>query len=154
MSFATCVATVSEKRRPLPVDALVPNAIFSATHAITIDAPPEQVWSWIAQMGGGRGGWYSWDAIDNAGVPSSQRVVRELQTLARGEIVPAVPGATDAFVVASVDPPRDLILTVPDGQGGSIVAWEHVLDPLDEGRTRVIARARASIGWVERERRV
>ena len=152
MSFATCVATVSEKRRPLPVDALVPNAIFSATHAITIDAPPEQVWPWIAQMGGGRGGWYSWDAIDDAGVPSSQRVVPELQALARGEIMPAVPGATDAFVVASVDPPRDLILTVPDGQGGSIVAWEHVLDPLDDGRTRVIARARASIGWVERAR--
>jgi hypothetical protein len=24
------------------------------THAITIDAPPEQVWPWIAQMGAGR----------------------------------------------------------------------------------------------------
>jgi pimeloyl-ACP methyl ester carboxylesterase len=49
MSFATCVATASEKRRALPVDALVPNAIFSATHAITIDAPPEQVWPFFVE---------------------------------------------------------------------------------------------------------
>ena len=33
--------------------------------------------------------------------------------------MPAVPGATDAFVVAAVDPPRDLVLTVPDGRGGT-----------------------------------
>jgi pimeloyl-ACP methyl ester carboxylesterase len=66
--------------------------------------------------------------------------------------MPAVPGATDAFVVASVDPPRDLILTVPDGQGGSVVAWEHVLEPIDGGRTRVIARAHASPRWLERAR--
>jgi hypothetical protein len=50
--------------------SVVPNAIFNATHAITIDAPPEQVWPWIVQMGGSRAGWYSWDAIDNGGPPA------------------------------------------------------------------------------------
>ena len=149
MSFATCVATASERRRPLPVDALVPDAIFTATHAITIDAPPEQVWPWLAQMGGGRAGWYSWDAIDNGWTPSAERVRPELQTLVSGDIMPAVPGASDAFVVASVEAPRDLILTVPDGHGGNAVAWEHVLDSLDGGRTRLIARARASSRWLD-----
>jgi hypothetical protein len=62
---ATCIATPLEKRRPLPVDALVPEPIFASTHAITIDAPPERVWPWIAQMGAGRAGWYSWDAISD-----------------------------------------------------------------------------------------
>ena len=32
---------------------------------------------------------------------------------------PAAPRAANAFVVASVDPPRDLLLTVPDGSGGT-----------------------------------
>jgi pimeloyl-ACP methyl ester carboxylesterase len=152
MAFATCVATAPERRRPLPVDALVPNPLFSATHAITIDAPPEQVWPWIAQMGGGRAGWYSWDAIDNGGMPSARRVVPELQAIVPGDVMPAIPGADDAFVVAAVDPPRDLILTAPDGHGGNAVAWEHVLTPLDGGRTRLIARARASSRWLDRAR--
>jgi pimeloyl-ACP methyl ester carboxylesterase len=149
MAFATCVATVPEKRRALPVDALVPNPIFTATHAITIDAPPEHVWPWIAQMGGGRAGWYSWDAIDNGGTPSSQRIVPKFQRLVSGDIMPAVPGADDAFVVASVDPPRDLILTAPDGHGGNAVAWEHLLEPLDGERTRLIVRGRASSRWLD-----
>ena len=30
-------------------------------------------------------------------------------------------------MVAVVEPPRDLVLTVPDGHGGNAVAWEHFL---------------------------
>ena len=67
MAPATCVATILEKRRPLRVDAMIPDPLFMSTHAITIDAPLEQVWPWVAQMGAGRAGWYSWDAIDNGG---------------------------------------------------------------------------------------
>lgn len=65
MAFATSVPTVLDKRRSLPVDAMISDPIFTSTHAITVNAPPEQVWPWIAQMGSGRAGWYSWDAIDN-----------------------------------------------------------------------------------------
>src|SRR5688572_32065373 len=127
MVGATCIATAAEKRRPFPVDALVPDPVFTSTHAVTIDAPPERVWPWIAQMGAGRAGWYSWDAIDNGGTPSASRVLEELQTVVRGDIMPAVPGATAAFIVSSVEAPRDLVLTVPDGHGGHAVAWEHAL---------------------------
>jgi hypothetical protein len=149
MAFATCVPTALDKRRPLPVDAMIPDPIFTSTHAITINAPPEQVWPWIAQMGSGRAGWYSWDAIDNGGRPSSTSIVPALQTVIPGDIMPAVPGAQDAFVVATVDPPRDLVLAVPDGHGGNAVAWEHVLEPLDGGRTRLIVRGRASSHWLD-----
>jgi hypothetical protein len=99
-------------------------------------------------MGAGRAGWYSWDAIDNGGTPSAKRVVPELQTVAPGDVMPAFPLATNAFVVASVDPPRDLVLTVPDGIGGNAVAWEHVLEPAAGGRTRLIVRGRASAHWL------
>jgi hypothetical protein len=44
MALATCSATVLERRRPLPVDAMIPDSIFTSTHAITIDGPPDQVW--------------------------------------------------------------------------------------------------------------
>jgi Protein of unknown function (DUF998) len=149
VALATCFAARVERRRPLPGDALVPEPIFVSTHAITIDAPPERVWPWIAQMGAGRAGWYSWDAIDNGGAPSATGIMPALQILASGDVMPAVPGATDAFVVAAVDPPRDLVLTVPDGRGGSAVAWEHLLDPLPGGRTRLIVRGRASSHWLD-----
>jgi hypothetical protein len=149
MAVASCAATALEKRRPLPVDRIVPDPLFTSTHAITIDATPEQVWPWIAQMGAGRAGWYSWDAIDNGGAPSATRLVPELQTVVPGGVMPAVPGATDAFVVASVDPPRDLVLTVPDGHGGNAVAWEHVLNPTADGRTRLIVRGLAGSNWLE-----
>jgi hypothetical protein len=149
MALATCFATSVERRRSLPADGMVPDPLFTATHAITIDAPPEQVWPWIAQMGAGRAGWYSWDAIDNGGAPSATRLVPDLLAVVPGDLMPAAPGATDAFVVARAIPPRDLVLTAPDGQGGYAVAWEHVLEPLDGERTRLIARARASSRWVD-----
>jgi hypothetical protein len=149
MALATCFATAVERHRSLPADGAVPDPIFTSTHAITINAPPEQVWPWIAQMGGSRAGWYSWDLIDNGGTPSARRVVPELQTAVRGDVMPAVPGAKDAFVVAAVDPPRDLVLTVPDGHGGTAVAWEHYLEPLANGRTRLIVRGRASSHWLD-----
>jgi uncharacterized protein YndB with AHSA1/START domain len=143
------VATAFEKRRRLPVDAMIPDPLFTSTHAITIDAPPEEVWPWIAQMGAGRAGWYSWDRIDNGGTPSARRVVPELQAVVPGDVMPAVPHARDAFIVASVDPPRDLVLTVPDGRGGNAVVWEHALEPIDGGRTRLIVRGRASSDWLD-----
>jgi uncharacterized protein YndB with AHSA1/START domain len=149
MTLATCFATAVEKHRSLPADRMVPDPIFTSTHAITIDAPVEQVWRWIAQMGAGRGGWYSWDDVDNGGAPSAMRVVPELQAVVPGDVMPAVPGASDAFVVAMVDPPHDLVLTVPDGHGGHAVTWEHVLEPIGGGRTRLIVRGRASSHWLE-----
>jgi len=149
MAPATCIATRVERRRPLIVDTMIPNPIFTSTHAVTIDAPPEAVWPWIAQMGAGRAGWYSWDLIDNGGRPSATRVMPDLQAPVPGAIMPAVPHALDAFVVASVDPPRDLVLAVPDGNGANAVAWEHWLERIDGGRTRLIVRGRASAHWLD-----
>jgi hypothetical protein len=88
------MATGLERRRRLAVDGMVRDPVFTSTHAITIDAAPDQVWPWIAQMGAGRAGWYSWDAIDNGGTPSAKRVVPELQTAVPGDVMPAVPRAT------------------------------------------------------------
>ena len=37
----------------LPGDELLPGAGLVTTRAITIDAPPEMIWPWLAQMGSG-----------------------------------------------------------------------------------------------------
>ena len=101
MAAATCIATTLEKRRPLPVDSLVAEPIFTSTHAITIDAPPKQVWPWIAQMGAGRAGWYSWDAIDNGGTPSATSIRPDFQTIVAGDVMPATQQITDPQVLPS-----------------------------------------------------
>lgn len=35
------------------------------TRAITVAATPEQIWPWLVQWGQGRGGWYSYDWLEN-----------------------------------------------------------------------------------------
>lgn len=73
----------------------------------------------------------------------------EYQNIAPGDVMPAIPGATEAFVVASVEPPRDLVLTVPGAGGRGRVSWEYLLEPLDRGRTRLIVRGRVSPHWLD-----
>jgi hypothetical protein len=70
-------ATAEEVRRPFPGADLVPGGSRSATMAVTIDAPPSRVWPWLVQMGVDRGGWYSWDRLDNFGRRSAERILLE-----------------------------------------------------------------------------
>ena len=138
--------TADERRRSLPGDGIVPNAAAEVMHAVTIYAPPECVWPWLAQMGAGRAGWYSYDLIDNDGHPSATEVIPELQHLAVGDVVPGLPGARDAFVVAAVEPLRDLVLAVPEAGGGHLVSWEFFLEPRADG-VRMLVRGRVGAKW-------
>ena len=52
----------------------MPEGVRTATMAVTIDAPPGAVWPWLVQMGTDRGGWYSWDLLDNFGRRSADRI--------------------------------------------------------------------------------
>jgi hypothetical protein len=147
MRIETCLASRQEQRWAMPADSLVSDTIGTMTHAITIHTPLENVWPWLAQMGGGRAGWYSYDRIDNSGHTSAESILTEYQQIAPGDVLPAIPGVTDAFCVAEVEVPRHLVLTVPDARGGIQVSWEFLLKPLDQGRTRLIVRARISPRW-------
>ena len=147
MHIATCLVSREETHRAMPADWLVPAPMGTVTHAVTIDAPPERVWPWLAQMGAGRAGWYSCDWIDNGGHPSANSIRPEYQHVAQGDVMPATPGMTDAFCVTTVRPPHDLVLTVPEATGGNQVSWEFLLEPLDHERTRLIVRGRISRQW-------
>lgn len=77
-------ATDDEITGPYPGAQLVPEGERAATMAVTIEAPSEQAWPWLVQMGWNRGGWYSWDRLDNAGRPSATEVRPQWQDLAIG----------------------------------------------------------------------
>ena len=102
-----------EARRPMPGDDLVPDAPVVETRGITIDAPPEAIWPWLVQMGYGRAGWYSYDALDMRG-SSSDEIVPEWQSLAVGDTIQTDPDG--GFHVKVVEPGRALVLYVDSSE--------------------------------------
>ena len=141
-------ATEDERRCPLPADDRIPDAIDSITHAITIDAPPHEVWPWLVQMGAGnRAGWYSYDWIDNGRRPSADRIIGALQDPPVGTVFPALPGMTDGFVLDAIARDRHLVLLAPGPDGKPIVTWTFVLNPVGATRTRLLVRVRGAKGY-------
>ncbi len=148
-------ATDEELERSLPGDDIVERPRTQQTHAITIDASTVHVWPWLLQMGQGRGGLYSYDRLENVfgcRLHSAERVLPELQHLAVGDTVRLVPEDYKVplrFEVAQVDPPRTLVLKAPGSReeafwnGLAYCSWAFVLDELDDGRTRLLARWRS-----------
>jgi hypothetical protein len=136
-------ADPSERTRTLPGDGLIEAPLGEVTHAITIRRPPHDVWPWLAQMGAGRAGWYSYDFIDNGGRPSAERILPEFQSIATGTLFPALPGVTDAFKVLQYEPEHSLVLGwVPEPNGAPVTTWALVLEEPKPGCTRLIERGR------------
>ena len=105
--------------------SLCPSRPRSTRAAITIDAPPDAVWPWLVQMGYGRGGWYSYDALDMSG-RSADGILPEWQALAVGDIVPTDPSG--GFVVKGVEPgprarPRTSTTAMIAGQSPGRGRW-------------------------------
>lgn len=55
----------------LPGDEAIASPNLQSTRAINVDAPPEAVWPWIAQMGREHTGFYGLDNLTNQGIPSA-----------------------------------------------------------------------------------
>lgn len=150
-------AAGSEEARVLPGDAVLAAPRFQKTHAVTLEAPVRDVWPWLVQMGAGRAGWYSFDWLDNGGVPSADSIVPLLQTLGVGDVLPALPSHPGGFVVFSLDPERSLVLADPSlapvgPRAGAVpwkTTWAFVLESVGAGATRLTVRVRADYapGW-------
>ena len=130
-------ATADEVARPMVGDGLVKNPTFNATRAVTINAPAERIWPWIVQIGYKRAGFYSWDILDNDGIPSAERIMPEYQDLKIGDFVP-LSEETDAEVV-NLEPNRALLLVF---QSDGTVTWAWALYKIDADRTRLVTRLR------------
>ena len=139
-------ASSREVAARLPGDDLVADPDLVATRAITVRAHPVDVWPWVAQLGQNRGGFYSYDGLENlvgCQIHSSDRIVPAWQDVTVGDPVNLAPEV--ALSVAIVDPPRAFVLSggVPMGETAPPYdfSWSFVLDGQD-ATTRLIVRER------------
>lgn len=147
-------STEDELDAELPGDALLTRPDLVATRTVGIAAPPAAVWPWLAQLGQGRGGFYSYDELENlvgCDIHSADRVMPELQDVAVGDHVHLAPPV--ALDVVTVEPGRALVLrgAVGFGEGAPPYdfTWAFVLRPGRDGGTRLVVRERYlyTAGW-------
>ncbi len=153
-------ATEEEHLIKLPGDDLV-NGVNPAgyTHAITINAPASRIWPWLVQIGQDKGGYYSYELLENiAGckIKNADRIIPEFQTLAVGDKVLMHPEAGYPYIVAAIEPYRALVLHITmntrsnepfdttEGFPEKFLnqSWAFVLEESDDGTTRLISRSR------------
>jgi hypothetical protein len=140
-------ATAEETRGPVLGDHLIANPDLTATRAITVHATADLVWPWIAQLGQGRGGFYSYDSFENllgCDIHSADRIVSDRQDVAVGDEVKLYPdGPLD---VAVVEPGQALVVRGGVRMGNVAppydFTWAFVLGEQPDGTTRLLVRER------------
>jgi hypothetical protein len=150
-------ATDYDTLRSLPGDEIIPDAVTQETRAITIAAPIERVWPWVAQLGQDRGGFYSFDLLENL-VGCEMPTVDVLRPAAQewrlgdklwmyppskaggigfATLRTYLPGRALGFATHAVGTP----VTAPED--GS---WSFFLEPTLTGETRLLIRGRGAPG--------
>ena len=126
----------TEATGPLPGDELVPAPKWAYTLAVSIDAPPERVWPWIAQIGQGRGGFYTYQTLENllgCRINNTTEILPEHQHPAAGDHIYLHPTAPPLRVEIA-DPPNALVLLgapVEVGAGNwGMSTWQFVITSL------------------------
>jgi hypothetical protein len=128
-------ATGDERSGALPGDELEPDPAFSTTRAVSVAAPPSEVWPWLAQIGQDRGGFYSYEWLENlAGcrLRNAHAIHQEWQHRRVGDTV-------------MLHPAKGLPVSVFEpGRAFGIEGWGvYALEPAEGGRsTRLLARSR------------
>jgi hypothetical protein len=140
-------ATDQESEEPLRGDDLIAHADLAATRAITIRASSSEVWPWIAQLGQGRGGFYSYDFLENligCDIHSADRIVPEWQDVSLGDEVRFAPEV--GLAVAFVEQARSLVLRGGVSIGNTAppydFTWAFVLREEPDNTTRLLVRGR------------
>jgi len=140
-------ATAEETHKTLPGDSVLPNASSAATRAITIHAPPERVWPWIAQIGQGRGGLYSYTWLENlvgCQIVNADRIHPEWQDIKPGDGVRLHP-KMPPIPVLLVEKNRALVLGSAVGTAQvPPVTWAFVIEGASGNATRLLIRWRST----------
>lgn len=142
-------ATSAELKQSLPGDEIVDRPMSGCTRAITINAPPEKVWPWIAQIGQGRAGFYSYTWLENligCQIVNADRIHPEWQDPKPGDVVRMHPKAPP-IPVSFVHPGYALVLGAQSGPatpGFPSISWAFIVESAGAGRTRLLLRTRSS----------
>lgn len=150
-------ASAEERLKSLPGDDIIPDARSQQTRAITITAPADFVWPWLAQLGQDRGGFYSFDFLENlvgCEMPTTDVRRAEKQTWQLGDklwMYPKDKAGGAGFATLRVFVPgralgfatRSLGTGLSEPEDGS---WSMVIDPVRPNSTRLLVRGRGAYG--------
>lgn len=138
--------------RKYPGDDLVRQPLWSFTHGVDVDAPAEDVWPWVSQIGANKAGFYSYQALENlagCGIRNAEVVHPEWQVRV-GDPLSMHPRMPPPRVVC-VERGRYFVAHAPAdesaraaGRPWTTMSWLFFVDPTAGGRCRVISRFRAA----------
>ena len=139
----------TEASGSLPGDGIVPEPKWSYTLGVDNDASPDEVWPWIAQLGQGRGGFYTYQTLENmAGcrITNTTEILPDQQHPAVGEDIYLHPTAPP-MRIETVDPPNALVLLgspvdVGTEESWGVSTWQFAVNPGPDGGSRLLTRGR------------
>jgi hypothetical protein len=146
-------ATSEEVDSVLSGDELVPGPADTTTLAVSVAAPPEDVWAWLIQIGQDRGGMYSYDLVENLvglEIHSTGELRNEWQHLRVGDRVKLVPNGWCgisrgvSLPVARLDPGRSLVLRGQRPELPWDTVWSFHVVPTEGDSCRLISRNRTA----------
>ncbi len=151
------LATPAEQQLQLPGDDAVRHPATQITRAITVHSPAEQVWPWLLQLGADRGGFYSYDWLEDLfglQIHSADRIVEAWQQLQVGDLVYATRKRTGGWYVVELIPGQVLTLQVADlrrqrplrreDPPGWEFSWTFAVRPDGHDRSRLLVRERVA----------
>ena len=141
-----------DAQRIYPGDELVPAPRWLWTHAVEIDAPASAVWPWVAQMGADRGGFYSYQWLENlAGceIQNAETIHSDWELVEGDELV--LHPKSPPLRIVSVDRERYIVAYgAPDtdaraaGRPWAEVSWLFFIEPIGRHRCRFVSRFRST----------
>jgi len=141
--YVRCGTTASERAAPLFGDERKPVARYRVDHAITIRAPADSVWPWLAQLGQDKGGFYSYSWLERMfgdHIQNADRIHPEWQHIERGDLVRAV---QPEYLGGKFGDVGWRVLDVLPGRALILEKWgAFVVQPVDSQTSRFIVRTR------------
>jgi hypothetical protein len=150
-------ATDEEVNASLPGDGLIAEPASQVTRAISIQAPAGSLWPWVVQIGADRGGFYSYDLLENIfrlDIHSANEIVPDWQSRASGDLVHGDAKGRGGWYVMDVQPNRALVMKMADVKNHRPFTreeralmeftWAFVLRESTEQTTRLLVRERVA----------
>jgi hypothetical protein len=112
------------------------------TRAVTINAAPDQIWPWLVQWGQGRGGWYSYDWLENLmgfNIHTADRILPEYQNPKIGDPICMAANVCTSFV-SVIEPGKYFGWQASDEKGKPVWNFIFGLYPVDSAHTRLVVR--------------
>ena len=121
--------------------------------------PAAAIWPWLVQIGQDRGGFYSYELLENmvgCKIHNADKIIPEYQHLEVGDSIPMHPSMGSPYKVVAIEPNRALILLLREDlatgkefdPGDKMpekyqnMSWLFFLDEWDDGTTRLISHSR------------